>query len=91
MVKTRSLITFVLIVNCYTQHLLDFGEAEGGTEEVALLDVPPPQFLAQLIELLHPQCGQLTRECATLQQTGAGFTHRNGTRERKKKQEHYQE
>lgn len=45
---------------------------------MALLNVSPPQPLAQLIELLHTHCGQLTRERATLQQTGSSFTHRYG-------------
>lgn len=48
------------------QHLLDFGWAKGGAEEQTLLNVSPPQPLAQLIQLLHAHCGQLTGECATL-------------------------
>lgn len=47
--------------------LLDLRQAEGGAQEVALLHVPPPQPLAQLVQLLHAQRGQLTRERAALQ------------------------
>lgn len=48
------------------QHLLDLSLAKGGAEEMAILNVSAPQPLAQLIQLLHTHCGQLTRERATL-------------------------
>lgn len=48
------------------QHLLDLSRAKGGAEELTLLNVRPPQPLAQLIQLLHAHCGQLTGEGATL-------------------------
>lgn len=62
------------MVNFAPIDLLDLRQAEGGAEEVALLHVPPPQPLAQLIQLLHAQRGQLTRERAALQRVGAAFT-----------------
>lgn len=48
------------------QHLLDLSWAEGGGEVASLLNVSLPQPLAQLIQLLHAHCRQLTGECATL-------------------------
>lgn len=48
------------------QHLLDLRWAKAATEEGNLLNVSPPQPVAQLIQLLHAHCGQLTGERATL-------------------------
>lgn len=48
------------------QHLLDLSRAKGGAEEMGLLNVRPPQPLAQLVQLLHAHRGQLTGERATL-------------------------
>lgn len=58
------------------QHLLDFRRAEGGAEEMFLIDIDPPQPLAQLVQLLHAHGGQLTGKRAALQQTHSGLTHK---------------
>ncbi|TNN59320.1 hypothetical protein EYF80_030508 [Liparis tanakae] len=62
------------------QHLLDLRGAEAGAEERALLHVSPPERLAQLVQLLHAQRGQLTGERAALSQQRAVFYGGRGPR-----------
>lgn len=50
----------------FGQHSLDLSWVKVRVEEGDLLDIFGPEPLAQFIQLLHAQCSELTRECATL-------------------------
>lgn len=74
LLKGGSTSTVQTQLNFAPVDLLDLRQVEGGAKELGLLHVLPPQPLAQLVELLHAQRGQLARECATLQWVRGGLS-----------------
>lgn len=58
-----------LLMNSIFKHLLDLIRAVDWAQEGSVLNIFPPQPLTQLVQLLHAQGGQLTRERAALLNT----------------------